>query len=165
VSPSRTTVASRLATAISRASPDRMPQRVVDVLEVVEVETEDCHLAIAPDTYQRILDAIAQQDAVGQIGQAVVARHVRDLRLGVAAVGDVLMRRHPTAARDRLIDQADDAAIAKLDDIPETSPRLTIPMRYSTYLLASSHGWRPPSTDARELSQRSSGFASSGGSP
>ena len=98
---------------------DRMSQRIVGALEVVEIEAEDRHLAVAAGAHQRILDPLAQQHAVGQVGQAVVVGHVGDLRLGLAAVGHVLMGRHPAAILQRLEDQADDSAVVKLDDVLE----------------------------------------------
>ena len=101
---------------------DGMAERVVDVLEVVEVETEDRHLAVAADAHQGVFDPLAQQDAVGQVGQDVVMRHVRDLRLRLAAIGDVLVGRDPATARHRLKDKADDAPIVELDHVLERHP-------------------------------------------
>ena len=58
-----------------------MAERVVDVLEVVEVEhVGGDHLA-ALGAGERVLEPLVQQDAVGQARQRVVQRHVRDLRL------------------------------------------------------------------------------------
>ena len=69
----------------------RMPERVVDVLELVEVEHEDGErLAPPAQARARFLDLLHEERAVGQAGQQVVVRHVDDLRLGAPALGDVL---------------------------------------------------------------------------
>ena len=59
----------------------RMTQRVVDGLEVVEIENVRGHDLAAPDAGQRMLQPLVQKHAVGQPGQGVVQRHVRDLGL------------------------------------------------------------------------------------
>jgi len=59
-----------------------MPERVVDVLEVVHVEEQHRNgHAIAPLAGQRVLDAVAQQRAVGQAGERVVEGLVLELGL------------------------------------------------------------------------------------
>ena len=82
-----------------------MAQRVVDVLEVVEVEQVDRHHLAALDARERLLEPLVEQHAVGQVGQRVVQRHVRDLGLGAALLGDVLVRgdrsRRPASADAR----------------------------------------------------------------
>jgi hypothetical protein len=55
-----------------------------------------------------------KQDAIGQIGQRVVAGHVDDLGLGLAAFGDIFIGRDPAAVRGRAIQTGDDAAIVEL---------------------------------------------------
>ena len=76
-----------------------VPQAVVDVLEVVEVEVEHhdrlgrAHRALA----QRVHQPVPEQLAVGQPGQRVVERLVGELLLEPLPVGDVAQRQHQAA--------------------------------------------------------------------
>jgi hypothetical protein len=54
-------------------------QRVVDVLEVVEVEGEHRQLLAAANPRERIVHPDFEHRAVGKAGQGVVGRHVGDL--------------------------------------------------------------------------------------
>ena len=81
---------------------DGVPERVVDALEAIEVETEHGEALAALQAQQRLLQLLAEQRAVGELGQRVVAREVGDLLLLAAALGDVLVERHPAAALERL---------------------------------------------------------------
>ena len=92
-----------------------MSERIVDGLEAVEVETEDREALAAPQAQQRLLQLLAKQRAVGEIGQHIVAREVGDLLLLAPALGDVLVQRHPSAALQRLARHRDDAIVAELD--------------------------------------------------
>ena len=67
---------------------DRMAERIVDALEAVEIEEHDRELFAAAE---RLLHLVAEQHAVRQIGERVVARHVHDLGLGLPALGDVFI--------------------------------------------------------------------------
>jgi hypothetical protein len=86
-----------------------VPQRVVDRLEVVEVEQEhgDLGLVLAR-AGQRVRDAVAEEGAVREAGQRVVQRLPRQLRLEALALRDV--------AGDPL--HADDRAVALRDPRP-----------------------------------------------
>ena len=81
----------RATTSISRMQPrrrsadqleqlvaDRVAERVVDALEVVEVEAKHREALAALDALDLVLELFAQQRAVWQVGQRVMARHVRD---------------------------------------------------------------------------------------
>jgi len=94
---------------------DRMPERVVDALEMVEVEAEHRNLVVAVGKVQCLLELLAEQDSVWQIGERVMARHVEDSFLGALPVGDILECRDPAAAFHRLRDDAD-LAIKLIDD-------------------------------------------------
>ena len=70
-----------------------MAQRVVDGLEVVEVEKQHRDLvAAAAGMRQQFIEPLPQQDAVRQSGEAVMLRHEREPRLGALALGDVHQR-------------------------------------------------------------------------
>ena len=69
---------------------DGVTERVVDQLEVVEVDAQRAdETAGAAALHQRVGHALPEQHAIGQIGEPVVVRHVRDARLGRLALGDV----------------------------------------------------------------------------
>src|SRR6185436_20336001 len=69
---------------------DRVPERVVDLLEVVEVDEQHAHRAgAAPGELERLLQPVAEQHPVGQAGEPVVERLVGQVALQAAALGDV----------------------------------------------------------------------------
>ena len=117
VSPSSTQASSLSPTAFSKRIADRVAERIVDVLEAVEVETEHGQALALLHAVERPLHALAQQHAVGQLGQDVVVRHVRDARLDAAILGHVLVRREPALVRHRLMLDGDDAPVAELADL------------------------------------------------
>src|SRR4029079_5310437 len=61
---------------------DRMAQRVIDRLKVIEIEAMHRKSAAGLNMVERILQMLAEQHPVGQIGQHVVAREMRNLGLG-----------------------------------------------------------------------------------
>ena len=91
-----------------------MAERVVHGLEVVEIEQVDRHHLAAPHAREGVLEPLVQQHAVGQIGERVVQRHVHDLGLGAALVGDVLMRDDVPAVRRLPVADVDDAPVGQL---------------------------------------------------
>ena len=68
----------------------RMPQCVVDILEMVEIEKEHCKLLVAslgsPDG---LLDLLQEYGSVEKPGKSVMTRAVKTFGFGVLAVGDV----------------------------------------------------------------------------
>ena len=70
--------------------PDRVAERIVDVLEAVEVEEQDGDLAaVAARACDRLSDAVREQRPVGQPGQGVMMRHVHDALVRQVALGDL----------------------------------------------------------------------------
>ncbi len=59
---------------------DRMTERVVDLLEVVDVDGEHGKAAAAAHVGDCLFDAFAEHHAIGQTGERVVAGHVGDAR-------------------------------------------------------------------------------------
>ena len=115
VSSSRDRAADALRDGAEQLVADRMAERVVDALEIVEVEAEHRHrLAVRLDAREALGHLLAQQHAVRQFGQRVVARHVRDALLGAVALGDVLVDRDPAALRHRLVGDLDDAPVGEM---------------------------------------------------
>ena len=79
-----------------------MAKRIVDVLEVVEIDQQQGHrLATSAGLGDSVLQAVVQQDPIGQTGQRVVVRHVVDLLLRPLALGDVV--EHPDEAVGRAL--------------------------------------------------------------
>ena len=81
----------------------RMAERVVDLLELIEVD-EQQRRQVRPVVRIRelALDFVLEADPVGQPGQLVEAREVIDARLRVASLGDVLHQHDGAAVGHRL---------------------------------------------------------------
>src|SRR5262249_10886789 len=69
---------------------DMVAERVIDALELVDVDIEQGELLAARDLLQLALHLFVEQHAVGQVGERVVMGEMRDLLVGVAAFGDVV---------------------------------------------------------------------------
>jgi hypothetical protein len=70
-----------------------MTQRIVDALEPVQVDEHHGHLiAIACRLSQRLVQAVAQQGAIGQAGQGIVVGHLPDPPLGPLALEDLVLK-------------------------------------------------------------------------
>ena len=98
----RVRAARRAETWRSSSSPDGVPERVVDELEVVEVDVEHrAGVAVAARAGERERRVLLELGAVGQAGQRVVVGHVLHVLLGGALLGDVLAgdQHHVAAAR------------------------------------------------------------------
>ena len=73
-------------------------ERVVDRLEVVEVHEQHRNgIAAARLALERVLDAVLEQRAVGEAGDGVVERLVRELLLERLPLGDVADVEHDAA--------------------------------------------------------------------
>ena len=69
-----------------------MAEHVVDLLQPVEVQREYGEfLGGVGAGLDHLGQRLQERGAVGQVGQAVMIGHMRHARLGLAAVGDVLM--------------------------------------------------------------------------
>ena len=112
-------VAQPLAHQLQQLVADRMAERVIDALELVEVEAEHRQAFAAFDALELVLQRLAQQHAVGQVGQRVVARHVGDLALRALPLGDVFVGGEPAAAGQRLADDREGAPVRQADNVRE----------------------------------------------
>ncbi len=80
-----------------------MTERVVDLLELVEIDEQQRRELIgAVRQLEQAFDLVAEIDPVGQLGQFVEARQMADLGFGGAALGDVLHQHDGAAAGHRL---------------------------------------------------------------
>ena len=112
-----------LGHALEQLVADGMTQRVVDGLKVVEVEKQDRNLvAAATGVRQQFIEPLAQQDAVGQPGQAVMLRHKGKAGLGALALRDVHQgqqdRRAAFECQVTRIDRHIDQRAVRLDMLP-----------------------------------------------
>ena len=80
-----------------------MAERVVDLLELVEIDEQQCReLVGVVRKAQQALDLVTEIDPVGKRRQLVVARQMADLGLRVAPLGDILEQHDGAAAGHRL---------------------------------------------------------------
>ena len=70
MSVSRTQCCSRCGDRAQQFVADMMAERIVDLLEAVEIEAEHRETAVAPGAGERFLDLLAEQDAVRQVRSA-----------------------------------------------------------------------------------------------
>ncbi len=97
-----------------------MTQRIVDLLEPVEVEHQDRQAPPAlPHGCGRLLQPLAQQRPVRQVGQDVVMRHVRDPGFGPLPLGDVLVRADQAAAGHGPAQDGDEPAVGQVQDLAD----------------------------------------------
>ena len=101
---------------------DQVTERIVDALEFVDVDVVHGKVLIRRNACEFVLQPLAKQSAVGQIGQGVVVGEVGDPLLGAPAFGDVLMGRDPSAVRQRFVDDLHCAPVGGLDDVDFLSP-------------------------------------------
>ena len=79
-----------LAQDLERAVARRMPERVVDLLEPVEVEIQQCERASRlARTRDRLLQQVLELHAVRHLRERVVARQITDAPFRALALGDV----------------------------------------------------------------------------
>ena len=97
-------------------------EAVVDGLEVVEVDEQHRELAaLAFQPRRRVVDPVAEERLVGQSGQRIVERLVRELVLEPAVLGDVAEAPHPPddfavdALRERIA--FEDAPVLELEQV------------------------------------------------
>ena len=73
---------------------DLVTERVVDVLEAIEIQQQHGHLLARPlRVFDRLLDPVVEQGAIGQPGQRVVQRHALELGFLQLAFGDIAQDR------------------------------------------------------------------------
>ena len=105
-------LAQPLRHALQEFVADQMSQRIVDALELVDVDIEDREFAPLGFQQQPFRMALEQR-AVRQIGQRVVMGEMLDPGLDAPPFGDVFQRRGPAAVRRALEDQPDRAPVGR----------------------------------------------------
>ncbi len=120
-SPPRTTPSSLCATALRSSSPARVTERVVDRLEVVEIDEQRRDGRIGTTcACEHLLDAIDDQGSVRKPGQGIMGGEKRQL---LFAVGELLVG--SPALRLKALRHAQEAEVeAHLKDAPRLRERL-----------------------------------------
>ena len=95
---------------------DRMPQRVIDFLEMIKVEAKHGQASIAVHSAKCLFEFLAKLRSIRQARQRIMVRQIRELFLGLPPCGYVLEGRYPTAADHRLFDHSDRPAFEGLHD-------------------------------------------------
>ena len=95
---------------------DQMAERVVDALELVDIDVIDRKLLASRDLRQLRLQPLVEQRAVRQVGQRVEMGEVGDALLGAPALGDVFVGGDPAAVGQRLVHDLHRTAVGRLDD-------------------------------------------------
>ena len=114
VSLSNTTIQA-LCDGLQQLIPDGMPERIIDLLEPVEIQDVHGQLALAiACALGSFIEALAKNSSVRQAGQHVVPCHVGDLGFGPMPFGDVHIRRKEAAIIERYAAHVEDRSIRSL---------------------------------------------------
>ena len=73
---------------------------------MIEIEAEHRQALAAFDPFEIVLEPVAQQQAVGQVGEGIVTRHMRDAFFGAVALGDLLVGGEPADVAIGLLTRA-----------------------------------------------------------
>ncbi len=95
---------------------DRMAERIVDLLEAIEVETENGEAFAALHPHLHLLQLFLEPGSIAQTRQRVVMRQESDLRFRAASLGDVLVDGDPAARSHRRVLHQDFAPLRRFDD-------------------------------------------------
>src|SRR3954467_12628787 len=93
-----------------------MPQRVIDILEVIEVQAQKSEPLPATELLEASRDFLVEQMTVWQPRETVMHGQIRDLGFRLPALGHILVGRNPAAAGHRLIGDRYFTARSRLDD-------------------------------------------------
>ena len=112
--------AQALADELEQLVADMMAERVIDALEMIEVEAKHRQALATLDALDLVVELFEQQRAIRQVSQRVVARHVRDTFFRALALGDVFMGCEPTATCKRFVDDREGASVRQVHDLIES---------------------------------------------
>ena len=96
---------------------DRMAERVVDLLEVVEVEAENCKADTTAELGDALLNSLRQKHAIRQFGEGVVPRHEDDAFFRLAPFSHVFVGRYPAAIDGRAMRDRNNSSVVELLEI------------------------------------------------
>ena len=106
---------------------DDVAQRIVGVLEVIEIEAKQSEDVAAPGLADGLLDAFGEKRPVRESGQAVVPSEEHDLGFAVQALGHILVGLDPATLAQRLMRDRDKAVVGQIDDVCSRHPPCDAP--------------------------------------
>src|SRR4029079_10156108 len=93
-----------------------MPQGVVDILEVIEVQAQKSEPLPTTELLQAFGDFLVEQMTVWQTSETIMHGQIRNLGLRLPALGNIFVGRHPAAARHGVVRDLYFASRSRLDD-------------------------------------------------
>src|ERR1700677_1904249 len=91
-----------------------MPERVIDVLEVVEIDQKSREFfSRATRERELVFDALDQLGAIDEAGHGVVVCEISDSLFGAPPLRNVFVSDDPTSSSDRMIDYIDHATACR----------------------------------------------------
>ena len=94
--------------------PIGVAERIVDILELVQIQAKNRETSAACDLRQARLDEFAVRNAIGEASQRIVTGEEFDFLLDPAPLGHVRMDGNRAAGRQRLACHGYDSSVAKL---------------------------------------------------
>src|SRR5450759_2659611 len=100
--------------ALEQLIADRMPEGVIDALQMIKVEVQDRQPLSALNTLECLFKPFVIKFAIGQTSQRIMLCRIRKPFPGTPLFGDVLVGSHPSAAWDRTIHNLNVTLIGQL---------------------------------------------------
>ncbi len=92
-----------------------MSQCIVDAFETIEIHAQHRRVDVPAEIGECLPDPFVKHRPVRQPGQGIVACHMGDLRVSCLPVRHVLVGRHPSSVRRRIVDDRHQSAVRQLD--------------------------------------------------
>src|ERR1700674_1645193 len=92
-----------------------MAERIVNLLELVEINKQESAMTAAPRERERPIHLLTEEGPVRQASQRIIARKVADLGFRVFALGNVFHQDYRTAISHRMEGKRECSTIANLD--------------------------------------------------
>jgi hypothetical protein len=93
---------------------DMVAERIVNTLKLIKVEAQHRETLATLDALDLVVELLQQEHAIGQLGQRVMARHMRDSVFGTLTLCHVFMGGEPATARNRLVDDRNSPPIGQI---------------------------------------------------
>src|ERR1035437_7780207 len=99
--------------ALEQLIADRMPEGVIDALQMIKVEVQDRQPLSALNTLECLFKPFVIKFAIGQTSQRIMLCRIRKPFLGTPLFGDVFVGGDPSAAFDRVAYHGNDPPVAQ----------------------------------------------------
>jgi hypothetical protein len=117
------TVAHAFGCRLQQLVPYRMTERIVDALEIVEVEAQHREGRPLRKPRKKLFHFFVKQNSVRQVRERVVVSHIRNFRFAPPLVGNILEGDHEAASGYRRELRREGLAVGSLDhDMPGFPP-------------------------------------------